>query len=97
GGAGERPRIWSTKVGVLSAVMRGDRPHVGHVFYKPFALVIVSKHAIAVTLRQPGNVLIHSRQDLGGHLFDLVTHQRFAANDIEILTVELEVLPHKLA
>ena len=93
GGAGKGPRSGLLKIMMLRAVVRCDRTDVGDVLNESAAGVIRSKHAVTIALREPGNVRVHPRQHLGRHLFDGLAYQRFASNDIEILTVQLEVIP----
>src|SRR6266511_3505916 len=95
--AGKRPGTGRLEVCVLSPVVSGDCVHVGDVLDETLAGIVLDKHAIAVAFRQSGNVLVHGRKHCGGHLLDLVANQSLPANYIEILAVELKVLPHKLA
>src|SRR6185369_4705033 len=54
------------------------------------------KHPITVTLGEFRDVRVHCGQHCRRHLLYRVAHQRFTPNDVEILPIETEVVPHKL-
>src|SRR5882724_10135589 len=97
GRAWERPRRRAIEVCTLGAIVSGDRADVSDVLGETLWAIVIRKHAIPVALSQLRHIRIHRRQRTGWHLLDLIADQRLAAHYVEVLAVELKILPHELA
>src|ERR1043165_9445952 len=95
-GAGEGPRRRPLEVRVVRAVVRRDRADVGHGLDEARGRVVRREHSLAVPFRERRDARVERGQDAGRNLFDPVAGLRLAADDVEVVAVQTEVLEHEV-
>ncbi len=84
-----------SEIRMLMPIMRHYCPDIRDVFDKFLRGIVRSEHSFAVSFGQTCSVFVNPGQNLERNLFDRIADLRFAANDVKILSVQLETVPQK--
>src|SRR6266478_1275988 len=92
----ERPGDRLLEVCMLRAIVGRDCSNVGDVLHETLARIVVGKHSLAVTFGQLRDEGIDPRQYGCRNLLDLISNQRVASDDVEVLAVQAKTGPHEV-